>query len=155
MRFPTGHGGRVVWSMCQILVDVHSKTRFQIPARDNNINRSESEMACHYSNIRAPCDMCRLRYQTERRCYPALELHSWAASSVGVTSTFQWSQQRKQIRWKADNKKKLSFSCYSKNIWDLSSIWWRIHYWIGVRYLVRVKLESHYLLFQILIQWHM
>ena len=33
----------------------------------------------------------------------ALELHSRAASSVGVTSPFQWSQHRTQFWRKADN----------------------------------------------------
>ena len=37
---------------------------------------------------------------------PALELHSRAASSVGVTSLFQQSQHRKQFQRKADNSKK-------------------------------------------------
>ena len=39
------------------------------------------------------------------RSVPALELHSRAASSVGITSPFQQSQQRKQFRRKADNEK--------------------------------------------------
>ena len=36
---------------------------------------------------------------------PTLELHSWAASSVGITSPFQRSQHRKQFQRKVDNKK--------------------------------------------------
>ena len=39
---------------------------------------------------------------------PALQLHSRAASSVGVTLPFQQSQHRKQFRRKADNKKSAS-----------------------------------------------
>ena len=39
------------------------------------------------------------------RSEPALELHSRATSSVGITSPFQRSQHRKQFRRKADKKK--------------------------------------------------
>ena len=36
--------------MCrQIQVDTHSKTQVPIPARDYDIDPSESEMACHFS----------------------------------------------------------------------------------------------------------
>ena len=45
-----GVGGKVVQSVCQIQVDTHSKTWVRIQAWDNDINCSESEMACHYSN---------------------------------------------------------------------------------------------------------
>ena len=48
--------------MCQIQVDIQSKSRPQIPARDNDIDLTESEMACHYSNSREPGDMCHLQY---------------------------------------------------------------------------------------------
>ena len=37
------------------------------------------------------------------RSEPALELHSKATSSVGITSPFQRSQHRKQFKTKADN----------------------------------------------------
>ena len=47
--------------MCQIQVHTHSKTRVQIPTRDYNIDRSEVEMLCRYSNSRAPGD-----YSTQR-----------------------------------------------------------------------------------------
>ena len=45
--------------MCQIQVDTHSKTRVQIPARDYDIDRSDVEILCRYSNSRAPGGMCR------------------------------------------------------------------------------------------------
>ena len=38
---------------------------------------------------------------------PTLELHSKAASNVGIVLLFQWSQHRKQFQRKADNEKKL------------------------------------------------
>ena len=41
---------------------------------------------------------------SQPRSVPALELHSRAASSVGITSPFQRSQHRKQFRRKADKK---------------------------------------------------
>ena len=43
------------------------------------------------------------------RSEPALELHSRAASSVGITSPFQRSQHRKQFRRKADKKFRWEF----------------------------------------------
>ena len=44
MSLLTSRGGRVVWSMCQIQVDTHSKTRVQIPAWDYDIDHSEVEI---------------------------------------------------------------------------------------------------------------
>ena len=44
------------------------------------------------------------------RSAPALELHSTAESSVGITSPFQRSRHRKQFRRKADKKKLVSHS---------------------------------------------
>ena len=93
------HGGQAVQSVCQIQVDTHLKTQVRIPARDYDIDRSESEMVGHYSNSRAQGDMCRLRYRTKCRRYQvrpmclsiaiisprsetALELISRAAPSV-------------------------------------------------------------------------
>ena len=40
---------------------------------------------------------------TQPRTEPALELHSRAASSVGVTSPFQQSEHRKQFWRRVDN----------------------------------------------------
>ena len=48
-----------------IQVDTHLKTRVRIPARDYDIEYSEVEILCRYSNSRAPGDMCRLRYRTD------------------------------------------------------------------------------------------
>ena len=42
---------------------------------------------------------------SQPRSEPALELQSRAASKVGDTSPFQWSQYRKQFLRKADHKK--------------------------------------------------
>ena len=42
------------------------ENRVRIPAQDYNIDCSEVEILCPYSNSRAPVDMCRLQYQTER-----------------------------------------------------------------------------------------
>ena len=70
--------------MCRIQVDTHSKTRVRIPARDYDINRSESDMACHYSNSRmlgVTCVAYDIAPQTnpgsQPRSEPALELNSW------------------------------------------------------------------------------
>ena len=46
---------------------------------------------------------------TRPRSEPTLELHSRAASSVGVTSPFQRSQHRKQFRRRADKKKEVLY----------------------------------------------
>ena len=54
-----------------MLIITRWETRVRIPARDYNTDRSESEMACHYSNSRVPGDMCSLQYQTEHRRYQA------------------------------------------------------------------------------------
>ena len=45
---------------------------------------------------------------SQPRSVPALELHSRAASSVGVMTPFQRSQHRKQFRRKADKKNRLT-----------------------------------------------
>ena len=132
------------------------KIQVLIPAQDYDIDRSEAEILCHYSNSRALGDMCCLQYRTKRRCYqaclmclsiviipilqwhridgavvvwiwewgnpidkplhtnrdsrprsaPTLELHSRAASSVGITSPLQRSRHRKQFQRKANNNNK-------------------------------------------------
>ena len=56
------------------------------PHRDYSIDRSESEMACHYSNSRAPGDMCRLQYQTEHRRYQARPM----CLSIAIIPILQW-----------------------------------------------------------------
>ena len=48
--------------MCQIQVDIQSKCRPRIPSRDYDIDLTESEMACHYSNSRETGDMCHLQH---------------------------------------------------------------------------------------------
>ena len=42
------------------------RNQVQIPAQDCNIDRSEVEILCCFSNSMALGDMCRLQYQTER-----------------------------------------------------------------------------------------
>ena len=42
------------------------RSQVWIAAWDYDFDRSEVEILCHYSNSRAPGDMCRLGYQTER-----------------------------------------------------------------------------------------
>ena len=55
------------------------------------------------SSMRKPNWKCSPN-QSGPRTEPSLELHSRAASSVGVKSPFQQSQHRKQFRRKADKK---------------------------------------------------
>ena len=62
----------------------------QIPIRNYNIDRSEVEILCHYSNSRAPGDMCRLQYQTKR---DAIVPKNWF-QFVGNSSTYEV-----QYRW--------------------------------------------------------
>ena len=51
------------------------RSQVRIPSRDYDIDRSDSEMACHYSNSRAPGDMCHLlSYYIEPSLYDLLFL---------------------------------------------------------------------------------
>ena len=54
-------------------------SQVQITARDYDIDRSEVEILCCYSNSRVPGDMCHLQAPNQD---PALELPSRAAPSV-------------------------------------------------------------------------
>ena len=64
------------------------------------------------------------------RSEPALELHRRAVSSVGITSQFQQSQNRKQFRKRADHKKlwprllKQDFSLCFWLFWLFQSLGW-------------------------------
>ena len=58
------------------------------------------------------------------RSAPALELLSRAASSVGVTSPFQWSQRRKQLWRRADQKERVIF--VTKIIFRISCEKWQL-----------------------------
>ena len=52
------------WSkaLSQIQVErILLRPQVQIPTWDYDIERSEVEILCHYSNSRAPGDMCRLQ----------------------------------------------------------------------------------------------
>ena len=83
-------------------------------------------MRMHTQVNRAP----QTNLATQPRSEPALELHSRAASSVGVKSPFQQSHHRKQFRRKADKKlfsiKKehceLYSQAYNSMVW---LFWWK------------------------------
>ena len=62
------------------------KTQVQIPAPDYDIDCSEVELLCHYSNSRMPGDICCLQYQTEHRSYQACPM----CLSIAIVPILQW-----------------------------------------------------------------
>ena len=66
------------------------------------INRSVEETLCYNSNCRTPglrvYKVPKTNPDSQPRSEPVLELHCRAASSVGVMSPFQRSQNRKQFK---------------------------------------------------------
>ena len=88
-------------------------------------------------NEKNPIDNAPQTNQDSRpRSDPTLELHSKAASSVGITSTFQRSKHKKQFWRKADKK-----NMYRKS--PIFSIWStdRVLYFYMV---LRVPIVSYY-----------
>ena len=70
------------------------------------------------------------------RSVPALELHSRAASRVGVTSPFQQSQHREQFRrkankknWPKDSKKQAVWAWYSDHRHELNTEHKQSNHW--------------------------
>ena len=86
------------------------RSQVWIPAWDNNINGSEVEVSCLQRSIELYLGMRKIQSTKLRkpiwthwpRSEPALELHSRAVSSVGITSSLQQSQHRKQFQRKTD-----------------------------------------------------
>ena len=90
--------------MCQIQVDTHSKIRVQIPARDYDIDRSEVDILCRYSNSRAPGDLCRLQASNQE---PTLELHSRATPSVEAHDNVNGTDTGRNSRGRKADKKNI------------------------------------------------
>ena len=106
----------MVQSVCQIQVDTHLKTKFESLLRITILNAQSQkwlftiQIVGHggtYVAYNMEPSKVAIRHQSRLTTgsKPALELHSRAASSVGITSPFQRSQHRKQFPRKADNKK--------------------------------------------------
>ena len=95
-------------------------TQVWIPAQDSDIDRSEVEILCRYSNSRAPGDKCCLWYRTERRRYQACPMspvslvfptsvmwdwsHKYGGLKTGLKEACLWSKMSgiqivRQVMW--------------------------------------------------------